>query len=253
MRTGLFRTPTRVLCARDHDRGAAVGCCADVQEAQGIGDHRRGEHLIGGEPLSIPRIWILGAVCGVLDLDRREVLLRCAVQIHPAARVEREIGRVGDPDVKADPVGVLGPIALGRRKKALGCRVGAHHQRDFALARKDLRARRGQRLRARGAGGVRGVDLRALPAERLREGGARNVTRVAAAHRRRARHVLHVPPADSGVGERGTRRVHAILDEVASPLAPGVHTHAQDDDLAAHRELSTGFHFQINFSVSPSR
>src|SRR4029453_13825254 len=120
-------------------------------------------------------------------------------------------------------------------------------------AGEDLLARRRERLRPGRAGCVRCVDFGALPAERLRERRARDVARIAAAHRRRARDELDVAPPDTGVGEAGPRRVPAVLDEVAARLAPRVHADTKDRDIAAHCGAPAGFHFQISLSVSPSR
>src|SRR5690606_27983729 len=135
-----------------------------------------------------------------------------------------------------------GTLALGRRQKALGRSVGADHQRQLALTREDLGAGRSQRLRPRRAGRVRGVHLRALPTERLREGGPGDLAWITVANGRRAAHELHCAPVHAGVRQRSARRNHAIVDEAAPPLAPGVHADAQNRDLFAH---GAGFHFHV--------
>ena len=184
----------------------------------------------------------------VLDLDRGPVPLRRAVQLHPPARVEREVRWVrGAEQEEPQPVGVLRARAPARCEEAFGRRVGTYHQRDVAQARQDARARDVDGRRARRARGVRRCDARARPPERLRDRRPGHVTRVAVAHRLAAGDELHVLPVDAGVGQRCARGVDAVLDEVAPPLAPRVHAGAENRDVFAH---ATGFHFQI--SVSPS-
>ena len=66
-----------------------------------------------------------------------------------------------------------------------------------------------------------------------------DVARVAVAHRVAGGEEADVGPLEAGVGQRGARRDHAVLDEVAAPLAPRVHARAEDDD---RRRLLTSGH-----------
>ena len=243
----------RIVHARNHQCRTAVGGRADLQQAQGMRDHRRGVHVVHRELLAVACVRVGEAVLAVLDLHQAEVVLGVAVEVHAPARVEREVGRVGDADQEAHPVRIVGTVALGRRQEALRRGVGADDQRDLAFAREDLRARGGERLRARGAGRVRGVHLGALPAQRLREGRAGHVARVAAAHRGGTRDEADVLPAHAGIGDRGARRVHAVFDEVPAPLAPGVHPDAENGDVIAHACLLLRPRVSISRSSFPTR
>ena len=224
-----------------------------MQQAQRVRDHRRLEHFRARESLAVAGIGIFRAVRGVLDLNGSEVLDRGTVQIHAPARIERKVSRVGDAEVKAHPVRILRPLTRHRCEEPLGRRVRTHHEGNLARPGENLRARRGECLRTGRAGGIGGVDLRALPAERLRESGARHVTRIAATHGGGTGNELHVGPRDARILERGARRVHAVLDKIAPPLAPGMHADAEHCDLAAHARAASGFHFHTSLSVSPSR
>src|SRR6185369_16327261 len=81
-----------------------------------------------------------------------------------------------------------------------------------------------------------------------------DVARVAVPDGLAAGDELDVLPGDAGVGERGARGGHAVLDEVLPPLAPRVHADPEDGDVArAHeRLLSAGAHFQTTYSFSSS-
>ena len=83
------------LHAREHERGAAVGGGADLEQAQRVGHHGRGQHLVDGDLLAVAGVRVGQAVAGVLHLDLREVLLGGAEAVHAPAGVEREVGRVG--------------------------------------------------------------------------------------------------------------------------------------------------------------
>src|SRR5207237_875776 len=102
----------------------------------------------------------------------------------------------------------------------------------------NLRARGRERLRSRRTRRVAGVDLRALPAERLRERSARDESRIAVADRAAAGDELDVLPRHAGIGDRLARRLHAILDEVLSPLAPGMHADTEDRDVPHARSFA---------------
>src|SRR5204863_7783943 len=84
----------RVLHARYDERGGTVAGRADVEEAQRVGDDRRGEHVVDGDLFPVPRVRIVQAMAGVLHLDAREVLAGRAEQFDAAARVETEVRRI---------------------------------------------------------------------------------------------------------------------------------------------------------------
>src|SRR3546814_18557374 len=108
--------------------------------------------------------------------------------------------RIGDADTEAHPIRIVRTITWLRLEKTLRRGVGADHQRDLAFTGKNLRARRSERLRAGRTCGVRRVDLRALPAERLRERRAGNLTRVTVPVRRGAAHETHGRASGRGRG-----------------------------------------------------
>src|SRR5262249_5091223 len=73
--------------------------------------------------------------------------------------------------------------------------------------------------------------------------------------RRAARNELDVLPLHAGVGQRDTRRDHAVFHEILAPLAPGVHADAEDRDVLVHAAppLFAGAHFHVSLpSVSGS-
>src|SRR5205085_1231937 len=93
-----------------------------------------------------------------------------------------------------------------------------------------------------------------LPTQGLGEGGPRHVAGVAVAHGVGPRHVLHVGPLEPGVGQRLPGRHHAVLHEVAAPLAPRVHPDPDAGDLT-HLRIShqaTTFHFHTTCSPASS-
>ena len=177
---------------------------------------------------------VLEAVLRVLHLHPREVVAGRAVDVHASTRVQREVHRVGGTEqVEAQPVGVVLAIAAADGgEEALRRGVGADHEHDVGEAGEDLRTCLVQCLRARRARGVVRRHAHAGPAELLRERGAGDEAGVAVADGVGAGDVLDVAPRESGVGERGTCRDHAVLGEVASPLAPRVHADAEDGDVA---------------------
>ena len=150
--------------AGQHDRRAAVGGGADLEQAQRVGHHRRAEHLLDGDLLAVPGVRVGQPVAGVLDLDLREVLVGGAVEVHAAAGVEREVGRVGRAEqAEAQPVGVVRPVAAGGGEEALGRGVGADHEGDVAQAGQDPRA-----------GGLEGGHARRAGRVARRHAGARS-------------------------------------------------------------------------------
>src|SRR5207249_4849378 len=92
---------------------------------------------------------------------------------------------------------------------------------------------------------------RSGPPQRLGERRARNVPGVAVADRLSAGDELDVAPLDAGVLQGVAGRGHAVLHEVAAPLAPRVHPHAEDGHLlrGAH---DTARHFHTRTSCSSS-
>jgi hypothetical protein len=170
-------------------------------------------------------------VAAVLHLHAREVALGGAEQVHAAPRVESEVGRVrGAEQAEAQPVRIEHALALVRREESLRRGVGADHERDVTQAGEDACARGLDRLRARRARGVRARDRDARVAERLREARCGDEARVAVADRLARGEELHVANVEARVGERRLGGVDAVLDEVAPPLAPGMHADAEDCD-----------------------
>ena len=134
--------------------------------------------------------------------------------------------------MEALPVGiVLAVAAADGGEEALGCRVGADHQRDVAEAGEDLCPRRVERLRAGRACGVAAADAHTAPSELLCKRGPGDEARVSVADGVRAGDVLDVLPLHVGVGERSASGNHAVLGEVAPPLAPRVHADPEDRDV----------------------
>ncbi len=131
------------------------------------------------------------------DLHVGEVLLGGAVEVHPAAGVEAEVGGIGGAEQpEAQPVGIEHPLALVGGQEALGRRVGAHHDGDVAHAGEDARARSLEGLGARRAGRVVAADGNARPAHGLGEGGSGHVAGVAVAHGVPARDELDLLPVE---------------------------------------------------------
>ena len=65
----------------------------------------------------------------VLDLDLSEVFGGSAIEIHSATGMQAEIHRVGGTDkFEAQPVHVVGAVALVGCEKAFRGRVGTHDQ-----------------------------------------------------------------------------------------------------------------------------
>ena len=267
----------RELEGRDHHGRAAVAGGADLEEPQRVGHHRRAEHLLFGEDLLVAGVGIRDAVPAVLRLHVGEVLFRRPVEIHPAPRVEAEVGGVrGAQQPEAQPVRVEDACTLVGRQEALGRGVGADDHGHVTHAREDPGARRLQGLGARRAGRVVAADRDTRPAHGLGKGGTRHVTRIAVPHGVAARHELDLLPTDVGVGKRGLHCVNPVLDEVPAPLAPGMHPHPENRNVvlghfllsfrrgaptaacaraAAVRDsgqAAIGFHFQTTYSFSSS-
>ena len=222
--------------ARQHDGGAAVGGGADLHQAQGVGDHRRRQHLVGAHLLAVPGVRVGRPGAGVLHLHRREVVLGGAEELHAPAGVEGEVGGVGGThQMEAQPVGVVAAFAPDRSEESLGGGVGADHEGDVAQAGQDLGAGRGDGGGARRARRVGTRHACPGPAERLGEGGTGDEPGIAVADGVGTGHELDVGPRHAGVGEGVARRGQPVLDEVAAPLAPGVHAHPEDGHAAVVR------------------
>src|SRR3954468_2579372 len=102
-----------------------------------------------------------------------------------------------------------------------------------------MRARDVDRLGTGRARAVGADDRYAGPAERLREGRAGHVAGVTVAHRVPTDDEPHVFPRDPSVGQGLIGRFYAVFDEVSPPLAPRMHTAAEDRDRLHHRPLLT--------------
>ena len=248
----------RVLLARDHDRGGTVARRADVEQPERVGDDRRRQHVVDADFLPVTGVGVGETVLRVLHLHACEILAGRAEELHPPARVQTEVGRVRRAEqAEAQPVGIVAALALVGCEEAFRCRVRADDEGDVAESGEDLRPCGRQRGDARRARGVGRRDLRAVPAQRLRERGARDIPGVSVAHGLAARDELDVGPRDTRVRERGLRGHDAVLDEVAAPLAPRVHPDAEDGDVAisAHRSVpfvAAGAHCQTTYSCSSS-
>src|SRR5690606_29293683 len=182
------------------------------------------------------------------------VLGRRPVQVDAPPGPHREVARIGGAEeAEPQPVGVVGALVRVGLEEPLGRRVGTDDERDVAQAGEDPLPGRLERHRVRGARAVRAGHGDAGPPERLGEGRSGDVAGVAVAHGVGARDEPDVAPVDRRVVERRPRGRHAVLDEVPSPLAPGVHAHPQDGDLVHHHALpSAGRHFHTTYSCSSS-
>ncbi len=138
----LIRTGSSTPCRRAYSvlvsttAARAVGGRADVEQVQRVGDDRGGQHVLDADLLAVAGVGVLQAVAGVLDLDPGEVLRGGAVQVHPAARVHREVRRVGHAEQpEPQPVRVVPALAGVGGEEALGRGVRADDERDLATGR----------------------------------------------------------------------------------------------------------------------
>ena len=132
------------------------------------------------------------------------------------------------PDqMEAQPVRVVLAVAADRGEEALGRGVGPDHQGHVAEAGQDLGPGVVDGLGPRGAGGVGRGHPGPGPPQGLGEGGAGHEAGVAVADGVGPGHVLDVGPGEAGVGQGVAGRGQPVLDEVAAPLAPGVHARAR--------------------------
>ena len=209
--------------------------------------------------LAVARVGVLQPVARVLHLHRGEVLRRGAVQVHPPARVEREVARVGHPQQpEPQPVGVVPPLPRVGREEPLRGGVRADHERHLAQPGEDPSPRGVERLGTGRAGGVRRGHARAVPPQRLREGGAGDVAAVPVAHGLATHDQVDVLPRDVAVRECLPCCVHAVAHEVAPPLAPGVHPDSEYGDVrwthwSASSPSSSPLASSARWSARPSR
>ena len=136
---------------------------------------------------------------------------------------------------KRSQSGSSGDRRFGRREEALRRRVGADDQRDVADARRGSArapprapARRSRRRRRSSSPARRSSRAPARTSRPRRSPGSRCASSSPPATNWTS---CHATPASASAARAG---VHAVLDEVAAPLAPGVHADAEDRDLAAH-------------------
>ena len=224
--------PTRVVHRGQHDGRSTVGGRADVEQVQRVGDDGTAQHVVDRDLLAVARVRVLQPVARVLHLHRGEVLRGGAVQVHPPARVEREVAGVGHPQQpEPQPVGVVPPLPRVGREEALRGGVRADHERHFAQPGEDPRASGVERLRSGRAGGVRRGHACAVPPQCLREGGAGDVAAVPVAHGLATHDQVDVLPRDVAVRECLPCCVYAVAHEVAPPLAPGVHPDSEHCDV----------------------
>ncbi len=79
-----------------HDEcGRTVGGGADVEQAQGVGDHGGGQDVLDGGFFAVAGVGVVEAVAGVFDFDLGEVLQGGAVEVHAPACQEGEVDGVG--------------------------------------------------------------------------------------------------------------------------------------------------------------
>ena len=237
---------------------------APPSEVAQISSRRRGSATIGEartssarDLLAVAGVRVGQPVAGVLDLHGGEVGLGGAEELHAAAGVQGEVGRVGGPqEVEAEPVRVVAALAADGGEEALGRGVGADHEGHVAQAGQDLGPGRRDGGGPRGASGVAARHPGPGPAQGLGEGGSGHEAGVAVADGVGAGDELDVAPRDAGVGEGWRGSCHPVLDEVAAPFAPGVHAHAEDGDLGLRHltpiAAATGRHFHTRYSCSSS-
>jgi hypothetical protein len=249
---------------REHHRGRPVRGGADLQQAQGVGHHGAGQHLLGGDLLAVPGVGVVQAVTGVLHLHLGEVGVGGPVEVDAAPGVEREVGGVGGAQQpEPQPVRVVPALPGVGGEEALRRGVGTHHQGHVAEAGQDAGAGRLERGGPGGAGGVAGGDPRPVPAQGLGHGRPRHVAGIAVADGLAAGDEAHVGPVHPGVVQRGQRGLDAVGGEAPAPLAPGVHAHPGDGDIGDHQPRSpakvgavvgaaVGFQRQIRCSTPSS-
>ena len=125
-----------------HDQGAAaIGDDAAIEPVQGVGDHRRIEHILHRQHLAQQRIRVVLGMVRSRHLDPGELLAGRAVLMHMALGAHRIAIGVGDA------VGIF-PLEIGLRRVAqLWRNAGGHafaarpsgqrDQRDIAFACRD--------------------------------------------------------------------------------------------------------------------
>ena len=197
-----------------HDRRAAVGGRADLEQAQRVGHDGAGQHFGLGDLFAVAGVRVVEAVLGVLDLHLGEVGLGRAVEIHaPTAYSAKYVGLVAPSRRNRNQSGSSQRSPATGARKPLGVVSAPTTRATSHSPGEDPRSAPRQRGHARRAGGVRRRDAGAVPSERLRDRRGCDVTGVAVANGFAAGDELHVGPVDAGVVERGQRGVDAVLVE----------------------------------------
>ncbi len=148
------------LLARDDDRGGAIVSRARHHRREGLRDHPRREHFVGGDEVVglAVRQRVERAVVPVLGCDLGEGFGRRAVLVHPALRPHREERRGQDGRVE-----LVASRAAGCGTARDACRGHVGHLVE-AQRHRHLRASRGDRPRGlpvgEESGGGRVLDVR---------------------------------------------------------------------------------------------
>ena len=144
------------LHAGQHQRSTAIRRGADLEQAEGVGHHGRGQDLVDRHFAPVAGIRVGQTMPRVLDLDQREILLGRPEAIHAATGVQGEVGRIGGAhQVKTQPVRiVLALTSSDRGEEPLGRGVRADHQRHVAQTGQNLGPGVPDGGRPRRAGGV---------------------------------------------------------------------------------------------------
>ena len=181
------------------------------------------------------------AVAAVLDLDRGEVL-RASRRTAPCAGARTARSRWGSSRRARGTAASRGPPAARRaagRRSPCGAVSAPTTSATSAMPGQDPGPRRLDRHRARTRTPRSSLDTGrpasrapARTSSRRRSPGSRCASCCRPRGTRRRDH------SSAGVGERGACRDHAVLDEVAAPLAPRVHARAEDHDPIAHSLLA---------------
>ena len=162
---------------------------------------------------------------GVLHLHLGEVLGGGAVQVHAPPGVQREVRGVGRADQpEPQPVGIVPPLARGRREEALGRGVGADDERDVAQTGEDAHAGLLERGATRRAGRVatsrRGRRSSPGPGRRWRRRRSRRTRCARSRRRRRTATSCQSTPASASAARAATM---PYSTKWLAPLAPRVH------------------------------
>ena len=261
-RTGSFTPRLTGVLERAHDeRGAAVARRADVEQAERVGHDRRVEHVVdrrlpcGSARSDCARPWR-----AFFTFTRAK-----SSRVAPKSSMRRRA-------YKPKYVGLVAPSRRNRSQSGSSPRsplLGA--RKPFGVVSAPTTSATSQkpaRICARAVASAVTPDAHAayddatcapFQPSACANVAPDDVAGVAVAHRVGARDELDVAPLDTCVGERGLRGDHAVLDEVASPLAPRVHARAEDRDVALvrsslvfFRRRRLGAHCHTTYSCSSS-